>query len=1074
MRTRLSIVIAAVALLSVVPYGLTQTTSAAISGRIKDATDSAVADARITATNIQTGLQRTATTAPDGTYEVLGLPPGNYELRIEKEGFKTVTQKGIVLEVSQNAPIDLNLEVGAVYQSITVTSATPLFDITDAQVSGVVTERTLSQLPLNGRDLSQLITLQVGVAPTTTAGPNPFTKGPITKVAVNGTRPTMTNNTLDGGDINDPGFNIPPGGTAGVQLGVDAIQEYRVILNPYDAQYGRNAGGNVQYVTKSGTNQWHGSLYEYLRNSDLDARNYFDTSKPEFIRNQFGAAFGGPIVKDKTFFFANYEGLRDRQSITTSVSVPDMNARNGLLPSATNPAQLVNVGISPVSSQLIGFFPAPNGVELGGGLALYDGAQLQPTNEDFGVFRLDHKLSENDQLLLRYMVDDGNTLVPFLSTLVPGFPGRNTNQDHYVMVGWVHTFNSKLLNDAKFDFNRTSYRSTTDNQSPLSISLTPGRPLGDISISGLPTIGNNLIFPVGTTSNVFEGIDNVTFESGSQTIRFGTDMKRLQINGPFDLYKDGGYFFTDLSAFGILAQSANPSLEFFLKGLPIEYLGVNPALSNSDRGFRQTYLSYYFQDDWRIFPRFTINLGLRWEYWSDPTEAQGREANIRNVFTDTAPTPGKVFNRMPLDLWSPRFGFAWQPLQTQKTVVRGGFGILRDQLWENLYGDTRFYEPYYQAISSIFPNFLAPPPTLAALGGTVATIGSFGVTYTPQQPYYEEYSLTLEQQLTPSLLLQIGYSGNHGVHLVRSGEANPMQTGGQRINPNFGSIPLIVTDAVSHYNAAQFSLQRRFADGWSFQTSYTFSKALDDQSGPFPSDYVSESGVSQNFFDRSGDYGRSSFDRTHVWVSNVLYELPFGPGHPFGADASRPLKFLFAGWLVGGVLSVESGPPFTVNLGTFNNSGTGASFPADRPNLTGTSNTCRSSGNPNEWFNPGMFTLPAPGEFGNAGRNILCGPPLRDFDITMAKHVKLGERAALEFRAEFFNLFNHANFNVPVNTTGPNGAGGNGDQVFLGRESACDPAASSDGCGILAPNVGRIFSTVTTSRQIQFALKLIF
>lgn len=1043
---------------------IAQTTSGSISGTVTDASGAGVPGAKVTAIDTQTGAARASVTGGDGRYQLPGLPPSIYDLRVEKEGFNTIIQQGIVLQVTQDAVLNVALRVGIVKQEFTVSAAPPLLDTTNAQVSGVVTEQTLTQLPLNGRDLSQLIQLQVGVAPVTNAGPNPFSEGNISKVAANGTRPTMTNNTLDGGDINDPGINIPPGGTAGIQLGVDAIEEYRVILNPYDSQYGRNGGANVQYVTKSGTNDWHGGAYEFIRNSVLDASNFFDISKPRYIRNQFGASFGGPIVHDRTFFFVNYEGLRERKGITDSLSVPDAKAHDGFLPNAEG--RLVFVGVDPRTAPLLAFYPVPNGAELGGGLALFTTSLLQPTREDYGIFRIDKILGLRDQFFMRYLIDDGQTTVPNLSTPVPGFPGQNVSQDHYVMLSWPHSFSSGLLNEAKLNFNRTSYRSLTANQASPSISLSPGRPLGDISIGGVPTVGNNLIFPLGTTSNVFEGIDNVSYRRGSQNFRFGGDVKRLQINGPVDLFKNGGYSF-----FGPTSPvSVNPSLEAFLLGEPAVYFGVDPTLANSDRGFRQTYVGFYAQDDWKLSPRFTVNLGLRWEYWEAPTEAHGRASNIRNIVTDTAPTPGSVIANTPLDLWSPRLGFAWQPFGGEKTVVRGGLGIIRDQLWENLYGNTRLYQPFYHAIEVIAPNFLTPPPSIAALGGTVSTIGSFGVTYNPSQPYYVMYNFNVQQQLTPTTLLEIGYSGNRGLHLVRSGEANPVinVAARERINPNFGSIPLIATDAISNYNALQLSLLKRFSSGVMFQLSYTFSKALDDQSGTFPADYISESGVAQNFFNPNGDYGRSAFDRTHVFVGNFLYELPFGARNRLATNSTGFRGKLVGGWRLGGIVSLVSGSPFTANLGSFNNSENGANFPADRPDLKPGIKPCSlSTGNPAAWFNPsGVFTLPPAGVYGNAGRNIMCGPPLKDFDFTVSKQVRLQERVGLEFRADLFNLFNHPNLSVPVNTAAVGTSGGNGDQIFLGRDE--------NGNAIPAPNAGRIFQTVTTSRQIQFGLKMTF
>jgi hypothetical protein len=468
--------------------GIAQTTSGSISGIVTDASGARVSGAQVSAVDTQTGAKRTSVAGGDGSYQLPGLPPGIYDLRVEKEGLNVV------------------LRIGIVKQEFTVGAAPPLLDTANAQVSAVVTEQTLTQLPLNGRDLSQLIQLQVGVAPATNAGPNPFSEGNITKVAANGTRPTMTNNTLDGGDINDPGFNIPPGGTAGIQLGVDAIEEYRVILSPYDAQYGRNGGANVQYVTKSGANDWHGGAYEFIRNSVLDASNFFDISKPKYIRNQFGASFGGPIVHDQTFFFINYEGLRERKGITDRLSVPDTNAHNGFLPNVQG--RLVFVGVDPRTAPLLALYPVPNGAELGGGLALFTTSLLQPTREDYGIFRVDKILGSRDQFFVRYLIDDGQTTVPNLSSPVPGFPGRNVNRDQYIMLSWQHSFSSGLLNEAKLSSNRTNYRSLTANQVSPSISLSPARPLGDISIGGIPTVGNNLIFPLGILQEILTLLDS--------------------------------------------------------------------------------------------------------------------------------------------------------------------------------------------------------------------------------------------------------------------------------------------------------------------------------------------------------------------------------------------------------------------------------------------------------------------------------------------------------------------------------------------------------------------------------------
>jgi hypothetical protein len=603
--------------------------------------------------------------------------------------------------------------------------------------------------------------------------------------------------------------------------------------------------------------------------------------------------------------------------------------------------------------------------------------------------------------------------------------------------------------------------------SPLSISLSPGRALGAVNVAGLPQLGGDIVSPIESASTTGEMIDNLFLQRGNHTLKAGADFKRLRMNGRFDALINGEYIFNDLTSFGFPSFSANPALEAFMEGLPFLYLGVDPALADSDRGFRQNYLGTYFQDDWRANSHLTLNLGVRWEYWSNPSEAHGRLANIRNLATDTKPTPGSLWAGVPLDLWSPRLGFAWKPSSGGKTVVRGGVGLMRDQIWANLYSDARFYEPYYRALEYVLPSFVNHPASVASLigfAGPPSVIGIYGVTYHPSFPYYLQYNVNVQREVGHDWLVQAAYVGSRGNHLPRTGEGNPQIPAlGRRLNPNFGSSVVIVTDGQSFYNSAQASAEKRLSKGLTFQANYTWSKSIDDQSGALPADYTSESGVAQDLFDRKGDRGRSTFDRTHALVANVLYAIPDGPG------------ILLKGWGAGSVATLLSGAPFTANLGAFNNSGSLSISPADRPNLAAAARPCASTGSPDRWFDPTIFSLPAPGSYGNAGRNILCGPPLKNIDFSLTKQTRLGDRASLQFRAEFFNLLNHANFDVPINTQGATGSGGNGDAIFVGsRGAACNPNTGALGCGILAPDAGRITHTVTTSRQIQFALKLVF
>ena len=1056
-----------------------QLVTSEISGTVTDSAGAAVPNAKVSITQVETGAVRNTVSDAHGQYHVTGLVPGGYTVQVQADGFKTLDRQGITLAVDQHPVVDAALQVGTTQQQVLVEANASQLETTSPQISGVVSGQVLRDLPLNGRDLQQLILLQTGASQSSNAGGNAWGQGTINKVAVQGTRPMMNNLTIDGADINDPSFNVPPGTLAGVQLGVDAMQEFRVVLNPYGAEYGRNSGANVQYVTRSGTNALHGSAYGFLRNASLDASNYFDTlGKPYFARYQFGGTLGGPIIKDKTFYFMNYEGFREQKGLTISTTVPDANAHLGLLPSATNSGQLVRVPINPAIAPFLALYPAANGPELGSGFAVYDTSGIQPTHENYGMVRVDHKLSEKDQLFARYIIDDGYAIPPFQSSSIPGFPGYDNAADQFLAIGEQHVFSANLLNDFRFAFSRTKYGANTDNSYPLSVSFVPGRALGGVSVSGLPLLGNNLIYPINSTDNVFEFIDNVSLQKGNHSLKFGTDDKRVQMNGIFDLYTNGEYVFADLSAFGVPATTSNPAFEDFLTGIPEVYLGTNPALADSNRGFRQTYLGFYAMDDWKATPRLTINYGLRWEYNSNPGEAHGKLANIRNLATDAEPTVGKIYASVPMDLWSPRFGFTYSPRANGSTVIRGGYGIIRDQLYENLYGDIRYYPPFFQSLEYILPLFQAPPKSTTSIigaGGAPKTIGSDGAAYHPKFPYYHEYSLGFQNEFAHNYLAEVTYVGTLGRHLPNSGEGN-LLPGGKAINPNFGSLLIQEQEASSNYNALQVSLKKRTSAGLTMQASYTFSKAQDDASGPFPSDYVSEDGRAQNFFNLAGDYGRSAFDRRNIFVFNALYDLPFGNGKMFAGQSHGIVDKVIGGWQAGGILSLESGLPFTVNLGGFDNAGLGTTSPAQRPDTKPGSNYCGSTtlGKPTEWFNPDIFTLPASGSYGDTPRNSMCGPALYDLDFSLLKETKLTERATLQFRGEFFNVLNHPNFAVPVNTQGPNGSGGNGDQIFSGRLSDCNAASSATACGASTGNAGRIFSTVTTSRQVQFGLKLLF
>ena len=1058
-----------------------QTGTGVFLGTATDQQGAALPDVKITATNADTGIIVSVVTDAGGYYRIPALFPGTYDLRAERASFAVEIRSGVVLAVSQEAVIAFILKVGQVAEKIEVGGQAPPVETTDSAVSGLVDPTQMRELPLNGRDIFQLVLLQAGVEPTPSAGPSPWQKGNLAKLSVNGARPTANNLTIDGMDANDPAFNVSPGGASGFLLGVDALEEFRVFTDTYAAEYGRNAGSVIQTVTKSGTNRLHGSLFEFLRNSALDAKNYFDLadqSIPPFQRNQFGGSLGGPIKRDQTFFFISYEGFRERLGITAVSTVPDALAHEGLLPSVAdptactvqNPSGCAAVGINPEVTPFLALAPTANGPDLGNGEALLTSSAKRDTREDYGLVRLDHSFSPAHSLFGRYIIDDSDSQNPYLSTLVPGFPGESSSRDQFFTVQEKRVFHSNWLNLLAFGFNRTTYLAGVHDTHPgLTIALAPDRPVGVLQITGLTSLGNNFIYPFGSYSNTFQLQDNVGFQHGHHAIEFGGEFRRLEMNGPFDLFVNGEYTFEDLRTIGapFPYASNNPPLESFLDGAPYSYIGTNPQLSDSDRGFRQSWLTGYLQDDWRATPRLTLNLGLRYEFYSNPTEAENKEVNIINVATDTAPTVGKFFASTPKDLFSPRFGLAWQLTGDQKTVLRAGAGIFRDQIWANLYGNARTLPPFFQAYFVLLPPFLSP------LTGPIppATTANATMTYYPKFPTTIQYNLNVEREVTRNSVFKLMYVGARGNDLVRMGEANPFNPAtGQYLNPAFGSIIRIVTDAQSFYNSMQSSFEHRTSSGLTLAAHYTWAHSVDDASGAFPSDSVNEAGKAQNLFDRKGDRGRSSFDVRNNLTLNFVDELPFGPGKKFGNDTTGWVAKTIAGWSVSGVGSFHSNVPFTPMVG-FDNAETRSSVLSDRPNVAGNpyQGTCpngASVGTVTCWFNPSAYALPNPGSFGNAGRNSLAGPDFADFDFAVLKNIPFGEYRLLQFRAEIFNIANRPNFAVPTNTEGPNGTGGNGDALYLGR--------GATGQGIPSPNAGQIFSTVNPSRQIQFGLKFYF
>jgi len=571
-----------------------------------------------------------------------------------------------------------------------------------------------------------------------------------------------------------------------------------------------------------------------------------------------------------------------------------------------------------------------------------------------------------------------------------------------------------------------------------------------IDIAGISLLGNSPVFPLGDFSTVYQVQDQLSRTIGRHSLRFGAEFRRLDLNGTLDFGVNGLYDFQDLTPFGLQASSDNPALEFFIEGAPLSYVGVNPSNADAERGYRETFASGFAQDFVRINSRLTVNIGLRYDFYSNPTEAHGRLSTFRNPATDSAPTVGMLFAATPLDLVSPQAGFAWNVFGNGKTVVRSGFGIYRDQFPAAVFGLDRFLAPFFDVEEFVFPQFLNPQNAQVTL-----PLDLFTMTYYPKFPYAMQYNLNVEREISRGISLSAGYFGTRGNHLTREGEQNPFEPAlGHRYNPDLPSpLQTISTDAQSFYNSFQVSVSKRYAHNLLWQASYTLAHSIDDASVDFSVESVNDPSESQSIFDRKGSRGRSDFDIRQNFVANAAYESP----------GSGPL---LGGWQVSAVGDVHSGPPFTPML-SFDNADLQGLLINERPNLVGNpyAGACPNGvrvGTPACWFNPSAFAVPPAGQFGNAGRNMLRGPAFAQFDPALHKEFAISQERKLTFGVEAYNLLNHPNFGVPSNTQSAFTLGGNGDAVY------------KDAAGDFANNAGQILTTAGSARQIQLVGRFTF
>jgi outer membrane receptor protein involved in Fe transport len=1077
-----------------------------IRGAVTDPSGAVMRGATVTARQTETGLSRSTTTDRNGNYVLLELPVGHYRLQVAAKGFQEYVQDGITLNVNETASVSPCLAVGSEKEQVEVTADAALIEPTVTSMGKVVEQRELEDLPLNGRNFSQLGLLQPGVVPLT---PGIAEAGGSLRngqgYAVNGQRPESNNFLIDGAN----NFNGIDGGFV-LKPPVDAIAEFRIITLNANAEFGNALGSTTNLITRSGTNQVHGALWEFLRNDAVDANNYFAQTKEPLKQNQFGAAVGAPIIRDKTFVFGFYEGFRNRQGETELTTVPSLKQRTGdfseLCPEGftagfcNNPAhQLFNVfanapypnnqvpqgQINPVSQNLLGFFPLPNA-----GTNLFSTTQTLSNNSDqFGI-KVDHYLSPRDTLNFRYMFNQLSQVDPLApgGASVPGFPvGENQRAQNFVAQE-THTFVPSLISVARFSFlrNKFLFGEHENHQSPSSLGfqyspsleLAAGPPF--IQVNGYSTVGDPITGPRDTYEDVFDYSAALSWVHGKHEFKFGGGYQHQQINVLQGIATNGFFVFVPFPVTDAFAS--------FLTGQPVVFL---QGIGDFSRGIRGNNANWYVQDTYRVTSRLTLNAGVRYELPEPYTEIHNRmslfEPGKKSQILPNAPAgllypgdPGVPAGLIPTDMkaFAPRVGIAWDPTGKGKLLITSAYGI--------------FYEPYYTGQGGPLQSPISAPPYLGTpqvslpnfadpFNGDPPAAGTFSTpltNLTPSPtltlPYTQDWDLNLQRSFGSDWLFEVGYVGTKGTHLPRFIEANPAvfvpgSVDGQPISNSsnadqrrlysgctladspgscqFSSTGEIAGIANSSYNAMEASLRKRFSHGLSFLASYTWSKTIDDVSsfnitGSAAKPVAGENDLAQDPFNLAAERGLSLFDARNRFVGSYEWALPFW-NHPHNWYESA-----FGGWQLDGIATLMSGTPFTVfdsnDVAAQGSAPEITGFSAQRPNLIGAPNSGPRT--VSAWINNSAYQRLDPianaGQFGTEGRNVNIGPAYADWDFAALKNLKVTESKQFQFRAELFNVLNRTNFRLP----------------------------DSD---ISSPTFNHILAS-EAPRQVQFALKFMF
>jgi hypothetical protein len=1009
-----------------------QDTTATILGTLTDASGSTLPGVTISVRHVDTSQTRTVTSDDAGRYRVSLLQPGRYEVTAQLSGFQTVVRSGITLTVGQEALVTIQLPIGNVAESITVEAAAPLIETTTGTISHVVSEQQLGSLPLNGRDFSQLALLQPGVVMSRSSvqGSN---VGQGIKISVAGSRPSQNLFTLDGTAYNDA-LNNTPASANGVMTGVETIKEFRVVTNAMSAEYGQAGGGVFNVITKSGTNQFTGSAFEFLRDEALDEKNYFDDEKPDFRRHQFGGSIGGPLVRNRTFVFSSYEGLREHKGITQVATVLDDNARRGILPGAAP------IAIPATIQPYISLYPVANGQLIRAangnptGLAEYRSVLNRGSNQDFAMVRLDHTFTDSSSVFGRYLFDDSERDEP---VNFAEWPNLTSNTKHVLTSEHRQIFSGTIVNELRAGFNRSSPREDVNPVDPRTdLAFVPGQMFGELAVTGLTEIGTDRTNPKQFAQDLYQLTDQLFIVKGRHAMKTGIDWQNFRYDGNSESRTRGRLRFRSVSD--------------FLSGVTQQFELAKPS-SDFERHYRQNLIGMWLQDDVKLSGVLTVNAGVRYEFVTTPHERDGKVSNLRGIMDRAVVVGDPLFLNPTKTQFAPRLGFAWNVGGRGRTAIRGGYGIFYEQPLFHMYR-----APIFRALPFVDRAVITRP----ALPISIAALATGGVPeneliqYDLDTTYMTQYNVNVQRELPWDSAVTVAYMGSRGTNLMGSADVNTaipqivngrefFPAGPRRRNPNFGTLRMNFQGFRSEYNGASIGWLKRQTRGLQFQASYTYGRSMDNRSG---------SGGRQEF--RNGqarafdpynidlDWGRSDYDIRHNAVLSASYDLPFS-GSPIAE-----------GWQISAVGTLAAGVPFSPII-PGDSDRDGSTDNVNRPDVVTGASTKPSGGRTSDrWFNPEAFAFPGAGFRGNAGRNILEGPGLALVDLSIVKNQRLAGGTSVQLRFEVFNLLNRANFDIPFNDP-------DGQAVF-------------DDAGARIPTAGRIFETSTDAREAQIAIRFLF